>query len=140
MPPVAEQITIESIMYAALTQINTLRDKVNDRIYSALLPSNTGYPAVSFNMVSYQTEEDLQGPTGLIHCRVQVDAWGKASRDATLIRDIIRKALAGFRGQLGGATVQYISFEGAVTLYDKEAALHHQALDFLVSFEEVASA
>lgn len=114
---------------------------IGERIFYSTLPSGTQTsPAIVFNVISEDTDYHMQGPSGLVTARYQIDAWA-ASRDAAhSLALAIKDRMSGFRGVMGegeGAVdVLAVFSESARTAYDTETQLQNASRDFFITYRE----
>lgn len=126
-------MTIESAFYTLLTRCGALAGVT---IAPGILDATATYPAISFGVVSMVVDQTLRGPSGINQTRMQVDVWSKVHKEATTLRDALRRHLDGFQGNVEGLDIQEVRFENAVTQFEASNQLYHLSLDFKVGFAE----
>lgn len=91
-------------LLAATTGVTSL---TSTRIYyDGVLPQNPVYPAVTLVEVSAEHVGHLNGESGLVESRVQVDAWSEQPDTANSVHEAIRTKLAAYAGAAGTETIR----------------------------------
>lgn len=81
------------------------------RVYPEVAPKNASFPRATYQLVSLVDECDLSdADPGYRTARFQIDVWGDGTdsgyTDATDAAIQVRNAFRGYRGTVGGFTVQ----------------------------------
>lgn len=115
------------------------------RVYPDRLPQGCTLPAAVYYLISGTEEGSLTGVVGLVHARIQVDAYATTRLAANALADLIRSTLAdasGSRGTWGTVGVSGCSVAGSVR-YDTQPLANGSddpqyltSRDFLVSFQD----
>ena len=92
-------MSIRTGFFDLLTE--TLGTDVSDRIHPMVLPQGGCYPAVTYQQVSGNSEQHLQGRSALRFARFQVDIWSPRYLQALEVAHTLRVALDGYRGMAG---------------------------------------
>lgn len=90
------------------------------------------FPAVVLHRVSGGRDYNMQGPSGLVQSRIQVDCWALAYPDAVKLSRAVRVALSGYKaGDLQGA---FIDSERQSVEKETDGAQRYfrVSLDFLI--------
>lgn len=112
-----------------------VRAVLGGRIYPLTLPSNLdAYPAAVVLRVDAIRSHTKLGPTGLAEARVQCSVWSPRLLDAVAAADAIRAALDGYRGVMGGVTIDNIRSDTEQDFYEQDVGLYQVATDYLVSY------
>lgn len=108
-----------------------------NQITAGATPINTPLPAISVTQIS-STQRNIVGMNAakyLVTERVQVTVQAKSYPDQKAILALIRAALPESRGSINGFACDSIvpSSEGP-DVYDYEALIYEQSVDFIVKF------
>ena len=130
-------------MRARLIADNGVKALLVARVHADRLPQGSTLPAAVYYLVSGIDEVHLAGLVGIVHARVQVDAYAAtrlaASKLATAIRDAL--CAGGGRGTWGtvtvcGCTPQGGERYGTQDLPDGDEAPQYISIrDYLISFK-----
>ena len=122
------------LSYAALTAV------VGTRIYPERFPQSTTMPCVIYTRIDTPREltHDMSGATGtLAHPTFQFEAWGETALICKTITDILRAALNGKTGDMGGVTVRgALIADERQTIYSPEFELYRRDSDYIIWQEE----
>ena len=125
-------------LYALLSGCSALTALVGVRIYPVTAPEDYQYsgPYLIYSRVSNQSEESHDGPAGLARARYQFSAYAKARDGGNMrcrqIAEAIRMGLTAYRG----GSIQNISHENDLDVFDSETLLHHVPLDLTIVYAE----
>jgi len=86
----------------ATSAVTTL---VSTRVYVGLAAKDAALPHIVFTQVSGPRVDDLDGPEGLAHPRMQVTSWDDGFAGVQTLADLVRTTLDGSSGSWGGVTV-----------------------------------
>lgn len=115
------------------------------RIYPVKLPSGVpAGPAIVYNLISEETDHHMQGASGLVFARYQIDAWATTSDLAQNLALLIKSRLDGYKGPMEYGTnspkdfitVLGVFSENALFDYDAAANLHRASRDFFIDYGE----
>lgn len=99
------------ISKAAVTAIVGAGDAA--RIYPDVLPQGATLPAIAYEVISQDSEEHLEGISGLAHSRVRVECYAATRMAADALAELVRLApLQGYRGLMGTLFANGVSLEG----------------------------
>lgn len=70
----------------------------NDRIYPGVLPQGETQAALVYNLVSEFTSYHMQGGSGLMQARIQVNAWAASAAVSASLGNLVFTKLSGFKG------------------------------------------
>lgn len=138
---------IDYAVRARLLEVATVTDLVGTgtaaRIFPMQLPQALEvWPAITYQVVSGRPEYNLQGAAGLAEIRLQIDCWaaqrGKADAYAQVreLAEAVRGALSGYRGTVGGHTIQSCFLESRRVLHEPEVQVFRESLDFTIGYAE----
>jgi hypothetical protein len=96
---------IENAIYQRLAAHSGLSALISARIYPQILPETPTYPAVTYWITGAPRETAMGSDPGIVHARVQVDAWGLTFAVARNVGEQVRAALQRWRGTLDGTEV-----------------------------------
>lgn len=91
---------IENAIFQRLSGFTALTALVSTRITPHLLTQETAYPAVTYFIVAAPRETAMGSDPGIVHARVQIDAWGTTYSSTRDVKEQVRAALQRFRGTL----------------------------------------
>lgn len=107
---------VGKFIYAWLLQESDVTDLVGSgsaaRIYPILAPQGKAFPRITYQVIDSPGTQQLDGPAGIYHPRVQIDCWSrgdyKTAQDLAdaIVGDPGNLKLDGYRGTLGGVVVQ----------------------------------
>lgn len=114
---------------------------VVDRVYAIKIPQGEPPPSIVITRISGPGDYHLQGPSGLISLRVQVDAWAKTADAAAALANLIKDRIDGYRGAMGtGANIVTVRGVFVADLredYDDTAQLFRAGRDFFIHHQEL---
>lgn len=85
-----EQSIVELLINDAPPGFPTLAE---NRVYAVLLPEQCGFPALSYQLISTDEINSLDGSSQLDYCRVQFDAWARTLDEANRLSKEVRDLL-----------------------------------------------
>lgn len=116
------------------------------RIYPGIIAQGQTLPSIVYNLVTEQTDQTMQGASGLVSPRFQIDAWAQSQDDADNLARLIKNRIDGFRGvwPYGSNSpkdviyVQGVFSQNARYNYDDVAQpkLHGVSRDYVISYGE----
>ena len=119
---------------------------VGTRVNPLVSPTSNVYPRLTYFVVDEGTVEALKGPSGLTAVRVQIDAFSRSYGECQTLARLIKgtktvAGLDGYRGTLGGITVQASRFQSRRDEYDPPATatefgVYRSSIDFTIWHEE----
>ena len=132
---------IEEAVYSRLTTTAAVTAIVGagsaSRIYPNKIPQEATLPAVAYQRVSTRRVKAHAAPTGLARVRVQVTCVARTYSEVKGLAVVVRKALEGVMGTVGGVTVQGSWLETDADEYGDAEGLHSVRQDFMVWHTEV---
>lgn len=115
------------------------------RIYPIKLPAGVpAGPAIVYSLISEQNDYHMQGPSGLVAARFQIDAWALTSDLASSLAILVKARLGGYLGPMVYGTnspKDYITVRGVFVRdasfnFDAVAVLHRASRDYMIHFAE----
>ena len=128
-----EGLTAYLKAYAALIAL------VGAKIYPVRFPQTTTMPCVVFQRIDTPREltHDTSGATGtLAHPRFQFEVWAETYENGKDIVDVLRAALNGKTGDVGGVTVRAALVDNESVEYSTDFELYRFTNDYIVWHEE----
>jgi hypothetical protein len=114
---------------------------VVDRVYSLRIPQGIKSSSIVVTRISGPGDYHLQGPSGLMSARIQVDAWATTADAATTLANLVKDRLDGYRGTMGTGgniiTVHGVFVADLREDYDDEAELYRSGRDYFVHHLEL---
>lgn len=116
-----------------------------NRIYPSTLPQKEPtLPAVVLNLVTETTDYHMQGPSGLVQARYQVDCWARTPDDAVDLAALVKDRLSGLRGAILASSsspsdeveVRGLFADQGSDDYDSVADLYTRRRDYLIWYTE----
>ena len=101
------------------------------RIYPNKIPQEATLPAVAYQRVSTRRVKAHAAPTGLARVRVQVTCVARTYSEVKALAVVVRKALEGVMGTVGGLAVQGSWLETDADEYGDAEGLHSVRQDFM---------
>ena len=127
---------IEEAVYSRLTTTAAVTAIVGagsaSRIYPNKIPQEATLPAVAYQRVSTRRVKAHAAPTGLALVRVQVTCVARTYSEVKGLAVVVRKALDGVMGTVGGVAVQGSWLETDADEYGDAEGLHSVRQDFMV--------
>ena len=126
---------IEEAVYSRLTTTAAVTAIVGagsaSRIYPNKIPQEATLPAVAYQRVSTRRVKAHAAPTGLARVRVQVTCVARTYSEVKALAVVVRKALEGVMGTVGGLAVQGSWLETDADEYGDAEGLHSVRQDFM---------
>lgn len=91
---------IENAIYQRLANYTALAALVGARVTPHLMTQDTAYPAVTYFVAAATRETAMGSDPGIVHARVQIDAWGQTYSSTRDVAEQIRAAFERYRGTL----------------------------------------
>lgn len=127
------------LVITALLDDSSLTDLIGTRLASTLLPENTTYPAVVYQVISYVADPHLNyDEPQLVNVRVQITPLSTSIASVKSIHAVIRDLLD-FKHSVTAATktVVLCRFDSLQPLErDHELGLFAQSADYLLTYYE----
>lgn len=114
---------------------------VVDRVYALRIPQGVKSSSIVVTRVSGPGDYHMDGPSGLMNARIQIDAWATTADAAATLANLVKDRIDGYRGAMGsGANI--ITVHGVFVAdlredYDDEAELYRSGRDFFIHHLEL---
>jgi hypothetical protein len=119
--------TIEDFVYNRLTTTVNITAIVGTRVYRLRMPDNPTLPAITYQTISGQGIESVDGDSGLYMPTIGIDCWAMS---AAVVQDLaykVRAALLGYSGTYSDITISKILEWSHNDLYDVDTDIFHVA-------------
>lgn len=130
---------MEQALVAHLLASTGLAVLVGTRIHWVRAPQGTASPRIVLYRVSGVRDMHMQGPSGLIASRVQIDCMGLTYSSAKSVARAVEERLSGFSGSRGS-----VRFDGCFLVNERDDyfdgdttdKLFRTSLDFIIWHKE----
>lgn len=130
---------LEDGIYSYLSGYGALVAKVGTRVYPVRFPQETALPCVVFQRIDTPREltHDTLGATAtLAHPRFQFEVWAETHKAGKEIVDILRAALNGKSGDVGGVTIRAALVDNENVEWNTDFELYRFQADYIIWQEE----
>lgn len=111
------------------------------RVYPQRIPQGETRESIVYTRVSGEGDYTMQGPSGFVRPRFQVDAWASTADAATALANLIKDRLDGYRGVMGegadAVTVHGVFVADEREDFDEAANLHRSGRDYFIHHIEL---
>ncbi|TGN89418.1 DUF3168 domain-containing protein [Bradyrhizobium yuanmingense] len=111
------------------------------RVYPQRMPQGEAGASVVYTRVSGEGDYTMQGPSGFVRTRFQIDAWASTADAATVLANLIKDRLDGYRGVMGedadAITVHGVFIAAEREDFDEAAKLHRSGRDYIIHHIEL---
>lgn len=107
----AAVMAVERAIFTIMSGDATVGGLAGDRIYPNYVPQDTAMPAVTYQQISGPRDNTLDGPSGLVNSRFQLNSWAATYAECDELTEAVRKAMSGFSGTVGSLIIQVIQVE-----------------------------
>ena len=136
-------MTIDESISAHLLADATITALVGARIYNGPREQGGSLPAISFDEISGESEQEVTGDAvGLASSLYQFDCYAATTKAAAAVREVLRLSLQGHTaGSAMGAGVRVYGcwVEGKSGGYDPDTGDKVRSIDFSIEFNETTS-
>ena len=110
-------------MIAGETLFSALSPLVGDRIYPLIVPEHAPNtpPYIVYQVISSQSQNTIDGPTGHEWVRVQIDIYHDSYDDGVQLSHDVVKTL--------NDSLQLKIYDGTQQMYEKDSKLFRQSID-----------
>jgi hypothetical protein len=128
---------IDAAIVSRLSSSSALVALVSTRIYKSVLPEKCTLPAISFHYISaLPRETPHDGPLKDRAKYVQISCWGRNPDEMESIAKLAADLFDGYKGTIGGHTIELSSVENEVDVPGVENAQFLKALTLLINYKE----
>ena len=122
---------IESSIRSILVNDATVK-AITTRCYPVTIPQSPTYPLILYTRISGVRDHHLQGPSGIVRTRMQIEAWAETYSGAKTLAAAIRGALDGYTGPAIGSCL----LDNERDIYEPELNVYRVVYDFQILDEE----
>lgn len=120
-----------------LAGLPAIHELVGERVYARRAFRTTQLPRITIDQVEERFAHTMAGPDAIRRPRIQVDVWGTDPDDVDTIAQRVLAILDGYRGDIGGITMQGIFADGQRNGTERrstatEELIHRVTIDFEV--------
>jgi hypothetical protein len=127
-----------------LTSNASINAIVAGRVYPVKMKQGETRDSIVYNRITEFESYKYDGPSGLVSARYQFDVWSRSIDSATLLSNLVKEQLGGFRGRIAFdppspdnyVDVQLIEVVTGRDGYDNEALMYLVSKDYFVWYEE----
>jgi hypothetical protein len=115
-PPVPVIFEVDLIAYLAAA--------IGVPVWPGVIPAGVtrlDLPALVYNLISEDSEDDLSGPTDLCMWTVQLDSYGLTRHAASALIESLKAKLHGYRGRMGRTWVESAGRTDGSTAFEESA-------------------
>lgn len=109
---------------------------VGTRIYFTQAPQTPVLPYAVMFRVDGPRVYGMEGASGLVAARVQIDIYSKTAKQARDVGRTIRQVLSGFRGEQSGVNLQAVLLLDEGDGYEDSPELQRVTHDYRVWYQE----
>lgn len=128
-------VTPAHFLYARLREIPAIVALVDDRILRDGAEGEA-FPYISFEEDDYKHPNAHDGQAGLARALWMVQVVSKNSSERDALGDLVRKALNGYDGTIGGLEVQSCQLVNGFSTVDPETHDYVRCMDFDIQYTE----
>ena len=88
---------LRAVMLANSSLATMVTESGEDRIYPGVVPQGETRPSIVYNLISEDEAYHMQGGSGLIAQRIQVDCWALSQALAITLANLVFDSLSGFK-------------------------------------------
>lgn len=125
-------------VYNILSNNAALTAVVSSRINPLVLPQESAFPAISYQLISVVPHPSKSGSSKSDFARVQINSFGTSYQSAVEVSDLVRSAMIlTLPETYNNVIVQACEYDGEVHMTDDVAAfagVYHIAQDFIVNY------
>ncbi len=114
---------------------------VGTRVYPIKIPQGIKLASIVYSRISGAGDYHHGGPSGLAMPRYQIDAWAPTGDAATILANLIKDRIDGYRGVMGSGgaavTVQGVFMLDEREDYDDTVQMSRMSRDYAIDHEEL---
>lgn len=119
-----------------LADSNIAAAVANERVYPLQLPQGVAFASIVYTRISGQGDYHMQGPSGLVRPRFQIDCWAPTIDAAVSLGNLVKSRIDGYSGPMdyngGSIPVQGVFMDNEFEDYDDDAKLYRSSRDYLI--------
>ncbi len=140
----SDDTTIETALFAILHSDATIEGIVSDRIFPNIVQQGEAMPAITYQQISGPRDQTMDGPSGLVQTRFQINCLAEKYIDARTLAEAVRKELDGYHGTVNTVVIQIIMLADEADLPQVKPGTdrlkrYGKRLDFIIWFNEPTS-
>lgn len=125
-------VDFETVLLRLLLDDADLAALVGKKVFALVIPQGTKLPCVSFQRISGEPANCLDGHSGLENITLQVDAWGRTYAEAKQVAKAIRAAMPPAGDPISS------QLQADHDQYEPDEKYFRVSMDYAVSFLENA--
>lgn len=138
-------MSIETALVKIMTDNADVNALVGSKIYPVFVPQGKSLPAITYQEISGVRDAVMNGASGLVQSRFQVNCWTKKYTEARELADLVRIALSPendtYPKTVGGTSIEAIRLLNendvpSIHSDNEELSGNGKMLDFEISFQE----
>lgn len=114
--------------------ISTYVSGVSGRVYYLRLPQTVTLPAITYQRISGAPGMAHDGPHGVDQRYYQVDIWDTSPDNAVALEEVLKAAMNGYSGAMGGSSISLAALKSEREDYDPETGFYRIILEWLIQF------
>jgi len=140
----SDDTTIETALFAIITGDATIESLIASRVYPNVVPQGAAMPAITYQQISGPRDHVMDGPSGLVGARFQLNCWSGDYAQARQLAEAVRKELNGYSGTVNTRQISAILLEDEgdmpqVRPGTDELMRYGKRMDFIIWFKEPTS-
>lgn len=114
-----------------------VNDLVNGRIFPLQMPQESGFPAISYQLISLTPNDTKQQPSKYDESEFQVNVFAELIKDTIKIAGHVRRALDGYSGTVDAVRIPVVRFIDMNDNFEQDNEIKYTMLRFSVDQERV---
>lgn len=131
---------VRKAIFDLLKDDSAVSSIVGTRVYPIILPQGETSPSVVYHIISEDTDYNMDGPSGLVQTRMQLDAVALTQTGAFDLADVVKNVLSGFSGSVSVGTssppeeivIRGVFHINGRDIYDSIAKLYLSQRDYMI--------
>lgn len=121
-------------LVATFTDITAIIGTNPMRLYPQKLPQPPVYPVITYGLVDEIDVYSHSGFSGLVDTRLYLTLWATKYLDVDALANIVKADLRGYKGTIGGTTIDRIFCVDHGTTYNEVTQIHKRDIDLLIGY------
>lgn len=105
-------MSVESVIYTALTANTSLAAIVSTRVYPVVAPRAAAMPLITYERAGTDEIPIMSGVDGSLTVRLSIDCWGTTYSGARAVADAVTNVLNGYASTATSPVVVMVRREG----------------------------
>lgn len=106
------------------------------RITPPPLDPKSIWPALTIQEIAGKSLESMDGPSGAIRTRFQINVWDKSYMSAWSLRQLVKRKLSCYKGAAGTFVILGSNHAGDREFEDSKLEIHQLICDFYIWWED----